>query len=133
MTIGAMRPLIAGVLLLASAVGASTKTPSQPDILSGCLQAANIYSHGESLALSLLSFGAPEPGVEAVIRNTCGQTASVLVTVGYFDSRGRLIGRGFEINILANGAAWEMYHRARLYGLGSRRMKLTKIIKLEGF
>jgi hypothetical protein len=126
---GAMRTLIAVGLLLASAADASKKPPSQPDIVSGCVQAANIYSHGASL----LSLGAPEPGVEARIRNMCGQTASVLVTVGYFDSSGRQIGSGIEITILANGAAWEMYHRARLYGLRGGRMKLAKIVKIEGF
>jgi hypothetical protein len=124
-----MRTLFAVVLVLASVAGASNKPPSQPDIVSGCVQAANIYSHG----LSLLSVGAPEPGVEALIRNSCGRTASVLVTVGYFDSRGRQIGRGIEITVLANGAAWEMHHHARLYGLGGGRMKAAKILKVEGF
>jgi hypothetical protein len=55
------------------------------------------------------------------------------VTVGYFDSSGRRIGSGIEITILANGAAWEMNHRARPYGLRGGRMKLAKIVKLEGF
>jgi hypothetical protein len=129
---GAMRTLIAVGLLLASAADASDKPPSQPDIVSGCVQAANIYSHGASVA-NFLSLGGPEAGLEARIRNTCGRTASVLVTVGYFDSSGRQIGSGIEITILANGAAWEMYHRARLYGLPGGRMKQAKIIKIEGF
>ena len=126
---GAMRTLIAVGLLLASAADASEKPPSQPDIVSGCVQASNIYSHGASL----LSLGGPEAGVEARIRNTCGRAASVLVTVGYFDSSGRQIGSGVEITMLANGAASGMYHRARLYGLPGGRMKLAKIIRIEGF
>lgn len=106
------------------------KAPTQADIARGCILIYDIYSHALGILSGIL---APEPGVEAKIKNNCGAPAQVFLRIGYFDSRGMQFGGGILSATVAAGAVYPVYHEARVYGLDRGSLKLAKIIAVNAY
>lgn len=106
------------------------RPPTQPDFTEGCVTVSRIYSHSLS---SFSGVGAPEPGLEANVYNTCTGPVDVFLTIAYFDSCGVQFDSGMETQTVAPGANCQFYHEAPLFGLDRGRMKVAKIIKAQVF
>lgn len=108
-----------------------TKKPkpvSQPAISEGCVTVYDIRTHSLGILSGIL---APEPGLEAKIRNSCFAVRSVFLRVGYFDSKGTQFGDDTISATVASGAEYEVFHQAPLYGVDRGLLKAARIIAVE--
>jgi hypothetical protein len=75
--------------------------PTQPDMVSGCVQVTEIRYHG------IWHY------IEGTVKSACDHAASVTITVAYFDRDGAQIASGFEFTTLAPGATWHFENWAK--------------------
>jgi hypothetical protein len=130
-----MKPLIL-ITALAALIGPAfaakkpkpPKPPSQEPIVKECITVFDIRSH----SLSILSgIGAPEPGIEAKIKNDCQVTAWVFLHIGYFDRRGGQFASGIAHVTVGADVTYNLYHPAEVFGLDRGALKLARILKVD--
>lgn len=104
------------------------RAPTQATITKGCVTVFDIYSR----RLSILSgITAPEPGIEAKIRNACVQPAQVLLRIGYFNSRNVQFGDGIESALVGAGAEYHVYHQATIPYMNRGVLRQAQIIAVD--
>lgn len=92
--------LAAAIAITCALCVAKEKPPTQPDMARECVHVTEIHSSSWGNSLS------------ALVHNRCPQTMAIVVTIGYFNSRGVQYGDGTELLTLGSGAYRKIWHQA---------------------
>jgi hypothetical protein len=113
--------LAAGAALLYGAK--KSKTPTQPDIVAECIFVTQIQSHGIFSSYLL----------DAIVTSQCKATATIFLTLGYFDKEGQQYADGMDEMILAAGAHRRFANFAPDTGLLGPKWSSSRIISVKQY
>jgi hypothetical protein len=104
--------------------------PTQEPISNECVTVYDIRSR----KLGILSgIAAPQPGIEAKIRNNCRVAAQIFLRFGYFSGRGIQSGSGIDSVTVGAGRIYDFYHRAEQDGVNRGAFAMVTILSVEAY